>query len=71
MLSCKRCQSQKFIKSGIVAGKQRYRCKHCNLYFRDGDARTNDNTTAKKALCILLYAMAKHSQNSKIFPLKS
>ena len=59
MLSCKRCRSQKFIKSGIAAGKQRYRCRHCNRYFREGDARTNDSIAAKKALCILLYAMAK------------
>ena len=61
MLSCKRCRSQKFIKSGIVAGKQRYRCKHCNHYFREGDARTNDRIVAQKALCILLYSMAKGS----------
>jgi transposase len=61
MLSCKRCSSKEFVKSGIVSGKQRYRCKHCNHYFREGDARTNDNIAAKKALCVLFYGMAKGS----------
>ena len=42
MLSCKRCGRQAFVKSGIVAGKQRYRCKHCKHYFREGDNRTHD-----------------------------
>ena len=61
MLSCKRCGSQAFVKSGIVAGKQRYRCKHCHHYFREGDNRTNDSIAAKKALCVLFYSMAKGS----------
>jgi len=61
MLACKKCNSQWFIKNGIVAGKQRYKCKNCNATFREGDNRTNEKIIAKKALCILLYAMAKGS----------
>ena len=61
MLVCKRCEGQQFIKKGIVGGKQRYKCKECHLHFREGDHRTNDKTVAQKALCILLYAMAKGS----------
>jgi len=61
MLRCKRCDSDRFIQKGVVAGKQRYRCKDCNLFFREGDNRTNDKIVGKKALCILLYAMAKGS----------
>jgi len=61
MLSCKKCGSDQFVKNGFVAGKQRYQCKNCNCNFREGDRRTNAQTAAKKALCILFYAMAKGS----------
>ena len=61
MLACKKCASQEFVKNGIVLGKQRYQSKTCNATFREGDNRTNEKIIAKKALCILLYAMAKGS----------
>ena len=61
MLACKKCSSEQFVKNGIVAEKQRYECKNCNATFREGDNRTNNKIIAKKALCILLYAMAKGS----------
>ena len=61
MSSCKKCGSEKTVKSGVVAGKQRYKCKDCGCNFRAGDNRTNDKIAAKKALCILLYSMAKGS----------
>jgi transposase-like protein len=61
MLTCKKCNSEKIVKSGIVAGKQRYKCNDCKCNFREGDNRTNEKVAAKKALCILLYAMAKGS----------
>ena len=61
MLACKRCESKRLIKSGIVSGKQRYACKDCQHFFREGDARTNDKIAAKKALCFLFYAMSKGS----------
>ena len=58
---CKRCSGNQVIKNGIVSGKQRYKCKDCLYNFREGDGRTNEKIVAKKALCILLYAMAKGS----------
>jgi transposase len=61
MPACKKCGSEQAVKNGIVAGKQRYRCKGCGCNFRVGDNRTNERTAAKKAMCILLYAMAKGS----------
>jgi transposase len=61
MIKCKNCESESTVKSGIVAGKQRYLCKECGYNFREGDNRTNDKIIAKKALCVLLYAMAKGS----------
>ena len=61
MLACKKCESRRMVKSGIVLGKQRYKCKDCGCHFREGDGRTNEKVAAKKALCVLLYAMAKGS----------
>jgi transposase len=58
---CKKCASEKITKNGIVAGKQRYRCKECGCNFREGDGRTNSKIAAKKALCVLLYSMGKGS----------
>jgi transposase-like protein len=48
-------------KNGVIAGKQRYRRQECECNFREGDNRTNESVAAKKALCVLLYAMAKGS----------
>jgi transposase len=61
METCKECGSKETVKNGIVAGRQRYKCKQCGCSFRPGDNRTNDTVIAKRALCILLYAMAKGS----------
>jgi transposase-like protein len=58
---CKNCNSERIVKNGIVANKQRYKCNDCGCNFRIGDNRTNDKVAAKKALCMLLYAMAKGS----------
>lgn len=30
---CPNCNSQNFVKSGIVKERQRYKCKDCNYYF--------------------------------------
>ena len=61
MVACKKCGSENIVKSGVVGGKQRFRCKNCGYNFRTGDNRTNEKIAAKKALCILLYAMGKGS----------
>jgi len=61
MLTCKKCSSANIVKNGIVKGKQRYLCKDCGCNFRIGDERTNARVAAKKALCILLYTLAKGS----------
>ena len=61
MINCKKCNSERIVKSGVVSGRQRYKCKECGCNFRLGDNRTNEKVVAKKALCILLYAMAKGS----------
>jgi transposase len=58
---CKKCGARRAVKNGVVAGRQRYRCNECGCNFREGDTRTNEKIAAKKALCVLLYAMAKGS----------
>jgi transposase-like protein len=32
-IACPKCQSEELIKSGVVKGRQRYRCKNCNYSF--------------------------------------
>ena len=60
-MTCKKCGTEKAVKNGIVGGRQRYHCKGCGCNFREGDNRTNERIAAKKALCVLLYSMAKGS----------
>jgi len=60
-ISCKKCGSEKTVKSGVVRGRQRFRCKGCGCNFRLGDNRSDEKIAAKKALCILWYAMGKGS----------
>ena len=69
MVICKKCSSDLIVKNGSVRGKQRYRCKKCELNFVEGDARTNGRIAAKKALCVLFYSLGKVSFNmlAKIF----
>ena len=61
MQRCKKCGSENAIKSGWVGGRQRYCCKDCGCNFREGDARTHEKVAVKKALCLLLHAMARAS----------
>lgn len=30
---CPKCNSENIVKSGVVKGRQRHRCKRCNYYF--------------------------------------
>ncbi len=32
-IACPKCKSEKIAKSGVVKGRQRYRCKECNYFF--------------------------------------
>jgi len=57
MVTCKKCNSDKIVKSGIVGKRQRFFCKTCGYNFRLGDKRTNEQITAKKTMCILWYSM--------------
>ena len=50
---CKRCGSAKYVKNGLMRGKQRYLCKECGLAFTDTPAR--GKPLALKAAAVLLY----------------
>ena len=50
---CKRCESAKYVKNGLMRGKQRYLCKTCGLAFTDTPAR--GKPLALKAAAVLLY----------------
>jgi len=60
-LTCKKCASSSFVKSGYMNSKQRFRCKNCGCHFTEGDNRKKDSTAVKKALAVLLYATARTS----------
>ncbi len=50
---CKYCGSNKMVKDGVVAGKQRYKCKECHKTMRkgaNGDNVDNDDKRDKYPL---------------------
>ena len=61
MLRCKKCDSDKYVKNGLVREIQRYKCKDCGCNFIIGDRRINESTEIKKALAIILYSLGKSS----------
>ena len=52
-LCCKRCRSERYVKNGLMRGKQRYLCKSCGLNFTETPAR--GMPLQVKATAILLY----------------
>jgi len=55
MKVCPNCNSEKHIKSGIVADRQRYKCKDCNYYFTvDKIGKKIDEYYVNKALQLYL-----------------
>src|ERR671918_564022 len=52
-VSCKRCGSARYVKKGLMRGKQRYLCKECGLAFTATPAR--GKPLALKAAAVLLY----------------
>ena len=59
-LACKHCGSASFVRNGMAAGHQRYRCKACGRNFTATPAR--GKPPAMKALAVLLYALGNVSQ---------
>ena len=59
-LGCKHCGSGSFVRNGMAAGHQRYRCKTCGRNFTATPPR--GKPPAMKALAVLLYALGNVSQ---------
>lgn len=52
-IRCRRCGEERYVKNGIVRGKQRYKCKGCGCNFTEVTPR--GKPAAMKALAVLLY----------------
>ena len=63
VIVCKKCNSDKVSKNGIVRLEQRYKCKSCNHNFIIGDKRLikDPKLETKQALSIILYSLGKSS----------
>ena len=59
-LACKHCGSGSFVRNGMAAGHQRYRCKTCGRNFTATPPR--GKPPAMKALAVLLYGLGNVSQ---------
>ena len=59
-ISCKKCGSNHFVKSGYIRGSQRYRCNDCGCNFKLGDNRGKIRPEVK-ALGLLMYGSGKAS----------
>src|SRR3954447_6343290 len=59
-LRCKHCGSGSFVRNGMAAGHQRYRCKACGRNFTATPAR--GKPPAMRALAVLLYGLGGVSQ---------
>ena len=62
-MNCRYCGSESTHKSGIIRGKQRYKCKNCGKNFLETDGRSKQTTIAKRALAVMLYTFSKASYN--------
>lgn len=60
-MKCKHCGSDIMIKDGIIAGKQRWKCKKCHKTTREGDKRSNPQKYPiwKKILAVRLRCEGK------------
>ena len=55
MQACPNCQSERFIKAGVIKNRQRYKCKSCGYFFTVGKlGKLIDNYYVNKALQLYL-----------------
>ena len=53
-MQCPKCNSEKYIKDGIVKRKQRYKCKLCNFRYTV-DQKSTAKPLSLKRLALQLY----------------
>ena len=54
MYSCKKCESNEYVKAGFVKGEQRYKCKKCGCQFVP--TRQKGRSKQEKLLAVWMYA---------------
>lgn len=54
MLDCPRCSSADRVKSGVIQGRQRYKCKECQ-YFYTGHHKSDTATPDQRRMALNLY----------------
>ena len=59
-IMCKKCESNRCVKSGYIRGNQRYKCCNCGYNFKLGDNRGKIRPEAK-ALALVMYGSGKAS----------
>jgi len=47
-MKCPKCKETKYIKSGIIKGKQRFKCKKCNYYYTVEKKSTGKSSDIKR-----------------------
>lgn len=58
-IKCPKCQSYRIVKSGIIADKQRYKCKNCNYFFTvDKIGKRIDSYYVTKALQLFIEGLS-------------
>ncbi len=61
-MKCPKCKDENFVKSGIVKGQQRYRCKSCGLnYSVEFKSTATRDYTRRFALMLYLEGLGFHS----------
>lgn len=56
---CPNCSSNTYVKSGIIKGRQRYKCKKCNYYFTvNKTGKQIDSYYVNKALQLYLEGLS-------------
>jgi transposase len=53
-MSCKQCGSVERVKSGVIKGKQRYKCKKCGCNYTE--SKDNRRGLEEKLLALQMYA---------------
>jgi len=51
-MRCPRCNSESYVRDGVVQGKQRYYCKHCQYRYR---VKARGKSQSQKRQAIELY----------------
>ena len=66
-IKCKKCASERFVKSGHIDGHQRYKCKDCGMQFTQRARRGVDPVAKGLAVFLYSYCGLSMSKIAKLF----